>query len=127
MERRTGRRVTRLRALVVVAALVGSVLGGVGSAAADDASAAGRGISWTSVTDDVVNWAPAQGISWTRGFSWTAAQGISWTRGISWTATPGFSWTRGISWTAAPDVSGTQGFSWTAAQGISWTRGFSWT
>ena len=99
MERRTGRRVTRLRALVVLAALVGSVLAGVGPAAAEDASAAGRGISWTSTTDDVVNWAPAQGISWTRGISWTAAQGISWTRGFSWTAAQGISWTRGFSWT----------------------------
>lgn len=128
MERNHGHSIRRWRALVVVAALVGSMIGGVGPAAADELVAA-PGISWTSASSvDVpepvargISWTAARGISWTQGISWTsAAQGISWTSGISWTA-QSIRWTQGISWTA--------GISWTSmARGISWTaRGISWT
>ena len=88
MERNHGHGVRRWRALVVVAALVGSMIGGVGPAAADDLVAAPV-ISWTSASSIDLPEAAARGISWTaaRGISWTsAARGISWTSGISWTA-----------------------------------------
>src|SRR5690554_827480 len=114
MDRNHGHGVRRWRALVVVAALVGSMIGGVGPAAADELVAA-PGISWTSAQLVDGPELVAQGISWTaaRGISWTSAQGISWT-----SAARGISWTQGISWTSL-------GISWT--KGISWTAGISWT